>query len=227
MAETGRGERWTGYQAVGVAFASGHVLTFRRFASSAVGDGFSSVWIRHPWGAWTIVTDCPPALGCGRYFGGEGVRLEQRRIDARWSGERTLSVSVPAHRLAWVVQLATRSAALRTVDALGRRARLWKAPLVRRVLSRAAEGLVGCRGLILEGVTPSGHRLRVDPEELRGVAASVARLEGRHLGPVVLLGRRVTLGGLTMPRYGYFLTGTEHFTWRAQSPIQMPMARAV
>ncbi|HUP53220.1 MAG TPA: carboxypeptidase-like regulatory domain-containing protein [Longimicrobiales bacterium] len=90
-----------------------------------------------------------------------------------------------------------------------------------------AEGLVGCRGLILEGVTPSGHRLRVDPEELRGVAASVARLEGRHLGPVVLLGRRITLGGLTMPRYGYFLTGTEHFTWRAQSPIQMPMARAV
>lgn len=227
MAGTALGESRTGYQAVGVAFASGHVLTFRRFASSAVAGAFSSVWIRHPLGAWTIATDCHPGLGCGRYFEGEGVRLEQRRIDARWSGERTLSVSLPELGLAWVVQLAARSPGLRAVNALGRHAGLWNVPLARGLLSRMAGGLLGCRGLILEGVTPSGDRLRVGPEELREVAASVARLEGRHLGPVVLLDGRVNLGGLTMPRCGYFLTGTEHFTWRAQSPRQIPIARAV
>jgi hypothetical protein len=221
------GESWSGYQAVGVAFASGHVLTFRRFGSSTIGDGFSSVWIHGPRGTWTIVTDCPTGLGCGRYFGGEGVRLEQRRIDTRWSGEHTLSVGVPELGLAWVLQLDRRSTGLRAVDALGCRVRLWKVPLARNLLARVAGRLLGCRGVILDSVTPTGDSLRVEPEELRGVATSVARLEGRHLGPMVLLARHVALGPLTMPRCGYFLTGTERFTPSAQSPRQMPMARAV
>jgi len=50
----GTGDRFAGYAVIGLPFASGHVLSLRRFPVSSVGPGYTSVWHRDPAGRWTF-----------------------------------------------------------------------------------------------------------------------------------------------------------------------------
>ena len=62
------GDRFAGYAVIGLPFASGHVLSLRRFPVSSVGPGYTSVWHRDPAGRWTFYSTVAPEQGCPRYF---------------------------------------------------------------------------------------------------------------------------------------------------------------
>jgi hypothetical protein len=208
----GHAERFTGYGALGVPFASGHLLAFRRFASSSIGPPYTSVWHRDPLGRWTFFVDVEPARACPRYFGPALHAVRSASIDIEWSGSHSVALHVPAADLHWTLRLATTPLAL----ALGSAARftpdpLWQAPGVLEAIGPVAGALLRTGALRLRGRAPAGQRYAIHPTRLWQVAASTASLAGLDLGTDVVAADAGALGDFLLPRRGLFAAGTAMF----------------
>jgi hypothetical protein len=208
----GAGERFTGYGVLGVAFASGHVLAFRRMAASSVGPAFTSVWHRSPAGVWTFYADTDPDQACGRYFGQGGRVARDDGIRLAWRGPTSLSVVVPTVGLAWAAHLAPASGA-RVMEALrhGLPASVRRRRGVQHGMAVAGARMIGLRELTATGTAPSGHRFRLDAHRFWQVDASSARVRGEHLGPPTVMRGPTNLGDFRIPARGVFTMGDAYF----------------
>ena len=204
----GGGDRFAGYWVPALAFASGHVLGFRRASSSSIGPRFTSVWHRDPGGRWTCCMDAQPDHGCPRYFGSAFSRVVRGEIGLAWDDDDRVTLSVPAARIEWSLRLeptlATRAvnAGLRILpDALLNRpaVRDRAAPIIGRALD--------AEPFSLSGTTPMGHAAALELRRVWDIAASVAVVDGRDVGPMMQSGEPPSIGGIEFPRRGVFLFG--------------------
>jgi len=91
----GKEERFGGYGVMAVPYVDGHLLALRRFTSSSLGEGYTSIWYRQPDGKWIFYQDKPPQKACPRYF--SSVLSEYHtveKIDLSWLDSHTLRVSI-------------------------------------------------------------------------------------------------------------------------------------
>jgi hypothetical protein len=208
----GAGERFTVYAALGVAFASGHVLAMRRVPASPIGGAYTSVWLRDPAGRWVVFSDRPPEEACPRYFGRALSQALVAPIVLRWSGPRRLELEVASARLTWTMDLE----ATRTTRVLNRVAALLPAGLWYRawflaLMGRLAGRLLGTGRLGLAGRVPNGQRFLAVPKQVWMVARSQVRLDGRDLGPMQPLRAPIRLADFWIPGRGLFAMGETAF----------------
>ena len=92
----GNEERFSGV--MGLPFASGHILSLRRFPASSLGEGYTSVWHRNPEDHWTFIQDVQPQHACPRYFGSAVSTSSVRNIEIFRSGEHDFCVTIEGYR---------------------------------------------------------------------------------------------------------------------------------
>lgn len=181
----GDGECFAGYGIIGLPFAGGDLLAFRRFPASSIGPGYAAIWHRNRAREWTFYVSVEPALSCPRYFGNGIDRVVVTPIETTWIGHDHLVVSASAPRVEWSMRMAS-TAATRVVSAIASLLpeRAWSNEPLLAVLGAAAG--VGLRAgpMRLAGVAPNGQRFRIRPRRLWRIDASAARVEGRELGPI-------------------------------------------
>lgn len=200
-----------GYGVFGVAFESGDILALRRFPTSSVGPGYTSVWHRTPRGEWSILADAAPGLACPRYFGTQLASSLRTPIDINWTGPRSLTVTIDG-RLRWEIGLRP-SAGTRVLNAMGRLMpdSLWRSPRAMGLLARMAGPMLRAGSLTLTGTTPNGQWFLANPRLVWRVVRSEASWEGRDLGRMVRLDEVVALGGFRIPRAPLFSVGRTMF----------------
>lgn len=208
----GAEERFSGYGVMGLPFASGHILAFRRFPASSVGPGYTSVWHRAPSGRWTFYSDVAPELACARFFGAAVDRAVVDDVALRWTGPRSFTVTVGRARLTWDVHLApTPRSRLLNALAGALPEPLWRDPRALGGLGAAAGRALGLGRLCLTGAAPNGQRFRATPRLVWPVDASTALLDGETLGPLDPAARQTRLGDFWIPRRGVFVIGQAFF----------------
>jgi hypothetical protein len=205
----GPGDRFTGYEVLGVAFSSGDVLALRRFPVTSRGIGYTSVWHQSPDGVWTFYADVPVDEGCVPYFQPGIERTIVTPIRLEWRGNRQLTVAADGGRLlAW-------SMCLDSGVATGVINRLigvlppgwWRSPRLLAAAGAVSGLSLGAGRLRLTGRTPTGHRFVSAPRLVWTVASSRATIAGRDLGSMTPPVRPTRLGDLLIPRRGLVAFG--------------------
>jgi hypothetical protein len=208
----GKQERFAGYGIVGLPFASGHVLALRRFRSSSLGFGYSSVWHRTPEGEWIFYADVEPSLACTRYFGADVAHAVVADTQLAWIGSHELEVSVPAADLDWSIKLAT-TPATRAINWVARLIpeRLWHSESVLSLMGGAAGRLLDVGRIGLHGRVPNGQRFIANPRLIWSVISSTATSGGINLGCPDPLDEQERLGDFWIPNRGIFAAGQGYF----------------
>lgn len=208
----GEQERFAGYGVMGVPFGSGHVLAMRRFRSSSLGPGYSSVWHRTPQGDWIFYVDVDPSLACPRYFGSALAQTVVADIRLAWTDSHELQVSVPTIGLDWSIKLAA-TPATRAINRMGRLLpeRLWHSRAALSLLSGVAGWLLGAGHIALHGRVPNGQRFITNPRLLWSVVSSTAVLGRVNLGCPSPLDEQERLGDFWIPNRGIFAAGQGYF----------------
>jgi len=204
----GPGERFAGYGLMGLPFASGHVLAFRRMTASSLGLPYTTVWHRDPGGVWTFYGDVEPEQSCPRYFGEALHRVVMGEIDLTWDGPLEVSFRIPAARLQWGIRF-TSDVLTAGLRAGGRilPGPFWKKEWTLRALGKVAGRILGIGTLALSGAVPNGQRFQLSPRLLWRVAASTALLDGEDLGVLGPLPRQARLGDFWIPNRGILAFG--------------------
>jgi hypothetical protein len=205
-------ERFQGYGAMGLPFASGHVLAFRRMTASSIGSPYTAIWHREPSGLWTMYVDQEPEGACPRFFGNAVDRVVVAEIGLKWEGSARLSLRVPEHHVQWGMRLSwdrvTR--ALSRLSGLLPRA-VWRHRWAPVTLGRLVAPLLRVGNLPLAGRTPNGQHYRVAPRVLFRIDASAAVLAGHDLGPQGPLTQQARVGDFWIPNRGLFAFGEAAF----------------
>jgi hypothetical protein len=182
----GPGDRYAGYAVLDLRFSSGDVLALRRFPTTSVGIGFTSVWHRGPDGVWTLYADVPSGQGCGRHFGALASHAVVAPMRIHWSDARALSIEVDSgQRLKWKVELA--SSAVTTafnVAATVLPPSWWTNRRALKITQPLVDLGLWVGRLRLFDRLPDGVCVRVLPQALWAVDASRAVLAGRDFGPL-------------------------------------------
>jgi hypothetical protein len=208
----GGGERFAGYGILGLPFASGHLLAFRRMTASSLGLPYTTVWHRDPGGTWTLFGDVEPEQACPRYFGGAFHRVEVEAVELSWAGRLEVSLRVPEARLQWGVRLAT-DAWTAALSAGGRLlpGALWERERVLSALGRVGGKLLDVGRVSLAGTTPNRQRFWLAPRFMWRVTASAAVLDGEDLGALGPLPEQARMGDFWIPKRGIFAFGETGF----------------
>jgi hypothetical protein len=183
---TGPGDRYAGYAVLDLRFASGDVLALRRFPTTSVGIGYTSVWHRGPDGVWTLYADVPTGQGCGRHFGALASHAVVAPIRIHWTDAGSLSIEVDSgQRLKWKVELA--SSAVTTAFNAAATAlppSWWTNRTALRITQPLVDLALRVGRLRLFDRLPAGVCVRVLPQALWAVDASRAVMAGRDFGPL-------------------------------------------
>ncbi len=200
----GTEDRFAGYAVIGLPFASGHVLSLRRFPASSVGPGYTSVWHRNPDGYWTFYSTVAPEQGCSRYFGSEVEQNIVMPIQIEWRGPAQFLV-LAGSTITWEVTLAE-SRVSRAMNAVARLLpeSSWRKPSVLRVMGAASRFVLGTGRINLTGRTPNGHEFIANPRQLWLVKSSRAIISGVDIGPPGPLVEQARLGDFLIPQKGMF-----------------------
>jgi hypothetical protein len=207
----GPGDWFSGYALLGVPFASGHVLAFRRVVASAIGPGYVSVWHRAPAGGWTFYATVRPDLACARYFGAAVDCNVLADIEIGWPEPDELRVSV-ANTLDWRVRLSSPLMARvfsPLADAVSDVA--YPSPTLLRGLGWFADVALGTGRVTFVGRTPNTQRFLLIPRRVWLVAMSTASWLGQDLGPIAPLPVQASLADLRIPQRGLFVVGRTWF----------------
>lgn len=208
----GSEERFAGYGVMGLPFASGHLLAFRRMTASSIGPPYTTVWHRDPFGRWMFFTDVEPDLSCPRFFGGALDEVVRGEIELSWDGPYELSLRIPETRLQWGVRLSS-DLWTRGMSTGGRMVpgALWRNERFLSALGPAGGRLLGLGNMALTGALPNHQRFWAAPRSLWRVEASAAILDGRDLGDMAPLKEQARLGDLWIPNDGIFAVGEARF----------------
>jgi hypothetical protein len=201
---TGEGDRFAGYAVIGLPFASGHVLSLRRFPASSVGPGYTSVWHRNPEGCWTFYSTVAPEQGCSRYFGSEVEKNVVMPIHIEWLGPAQFLV-VAGSTITWEVTLVES----RVSRAMNMAARLlpeswWRKRSVLSVMGAASRFVLDTGKINLTGRTPNGHEFIANPRQLWLVKSSRAIIRGVDIGAPGPLVEQARLRDFLIPQKGMF-----------------------
>jgi hypothetical protein len=200
----GEGDRFAGYAVIGLPFASGHVLSLRRFPASSVGPGYTSVWHRNPDGYWTFYSTVAPEQGCSRYFGNEVEKDVVMPIQIEWLGAAQFLV-VAGSAITWEVTLAES----RVSRAMNTAARLvpeswWRKPSLLSAMGAASRFVLGTGRINLTGRTPNGHEFVANPRQVWPVNGSRAITRGVDAGAPGPLAEQARLRDFLIPQRGVF-----------------------
>ena len=207
-------EQFQGYAVVGLPFRSGHVLALRRFPTSSVGPGYTSVWHRDPAGRWTIYQDQGPRLTCPRVFGPALDAAPTVPIAVEWTAPDAFTVGIDAEgtRLHWDVRL-SQSVVTRALDAtasvLPRFLR--RHPVALAVVGLTAGVVLRAGRVRLHGVAPSRQGFFADLRRIWLIDGSSASLDGVDLGEPGPLPEQAHLGDFWLPQRGLFAVGGSFF----------------
>jgi hypothetical protein len=208
----GHGERFSGYGALALPFASGELLAFRRFVSSSIGPPYSAVWHRSREARWTFYVDVEPGRSCPRYFGAQVERVVQTEIRSAWTGPCELGISLPGARLEVSLRLDA-SPATRLLNAATRSLPepAWAARATLAMLGALASRVLGAGALRLTGLTPNEQRFRLAPRQVWRIVAGAAVAQGTELGRIGPLAAQAGLGEYLLPNAGLFAFGSGWF----------------
>jgi hypothetical protein len=207
----GDDERFNGYGAMGVPFASGHYLCLRDMLATSIGPPYRAIWHRDPAGHWTICTTIDPHLSCPRYFG-RGAAVERvAAISIEWRDDWTVDVSMD-DRLSWRLSLAA-SGATRLMTGMGAVTPewAWNSEAVLASMGPMAGTVLGSGRIRLAGASPNGPRFRAAPLQLWRVAGGAAVLGDTDLGPLGPLEKQAAMADFWLPQKGIFFTGRMRF----------------
>jgi hypothetical protein len=208
----GDAEQFQGYGVMAAPFRSGDILAMRRFPSSSLGHGYTSVWHRDPSGSWTFWSDRAPLEACPRYFGRAISHSLTAPIEVSWPAPRRLEVNVPSAELRWTLEL-ERTAATQVLNGLARVMpdRLWRNAGAMSLVSTAAGHLLHAGRLQLSGHAPNGQAFVANPTELWIIRSSSASLAGRDFGTLAPVPEQAHLGDFWIPQRGLFAFGRAFF----------------
>ena len=182
----GPGDRYAGYTVLGLRFNSGDVLALRRFPTTSVDIGYTSVWHRSPDGVWTLYADVPAGQGCGRHFGSLASHAVVAPIRIHWTDARALEIEVDSgQRLKWKVELASNAVTTAfNIAATALPPSWWTNRWALKITQPLVDLALWAGRLRLFDRLPEGIRVRVLPQALWSVDASRAVLAGRDFGPL-------------------------------------------
>ena len=227
-AELGPGddEQFSGYGVMGVTFSSGHVLALRRFPVTNVGDGYTSVWLRRPSGAWTIYADAPPEASCARYFGSALETSVQCPITVTWTDDTSFIVAVGGEvDLVWELELEATPVTRAMTEVIGAMpGSLLASKAFLKAMGAAAGPALRAGRLGLTGNVPNRQGFRAKPRRMWFISRTSATLAGEDLGSRQPLRVQTRLGDFWIPRRGIFLIGAASFD-RFDPSLHLP-ARA-
>ncbi len=207
----GNEERFSGYGVMGLPFASGHILSLRRFSASSLGKGYTSVWHRNAEEHWTFIQDVQPQNACPRYFGSAVSKSLVRNIEIVWSGEHDFCVTITGdYSVEWHVTLAD-TLATRALNVLGGLVpkTFWRNATVLRAIERVGDSLG--EPMRLTGRVPNGQTFMANPRYVWTIASSRAVVCGEDLGKVGPLAVQAKIGDLGIPQNGRFFIGSAFF----------------
>ena len=212
-----------GWGVFGLPFDSGHVLALRVFPQSSFGP-YRTVWHRDPEGRWSIYADAPRVEhACPRYYGPACAYVGRAGIQLRWTGPRTLRVTMDEPALDWTLT-AARSPLMGVLNPLS--AALPLATWRPRALVRARERLartLGMGRIELSGVMPSGPPGLLMPQRMYLVDESSALLGGVDLGRPTRLVDNPHIGGVALPARGVLAIGQG--MWPIRDPEEFESER--
>jgi len=208
----GTEDRFSGYGVLGLPFASGHVLALRRFPASSLGYGYSSVWHRDPDGRWTFWSDVSPQTSCARFFGEIITEALRAPIAIRWTGSRTLRVTVGDGAIDWHLTLHPTPVTM-AMNVAGRLLTdgMWRHPGMLRMMGAVAGRALGLGRAVLTGRVPNGQLFALNPLHAWSVLESTATAEGTDLGRPAPLAVQAMLGNFAVPQRGIFALGRAFF----------------
>lgn len=203
------GESYDGFAILGVAFESGHTLCLRQFAEAPGRKGYTSVWMREPNGDWHFLSTVAPKESCAKYMLPE--LADQTPVTTTWSGESTLTVSIPAISLTWVVDFAS-TRTTRALSAVAGKLPGWFAGsrTGAKLMSLAASATLGAGRMNLRGPVPNGQVFSGRPARVWRISRSFASIGGYSLGDVVPA-RPYSFGSFVIPRRGLAMQGSMTF----------------
>jgi len=206
----GNSDRFAGYAVMGLPFVSGHVLALRRFPSSSLGPGYTSVWHRDPSGTWTFYSTVEAEQSCSKYFGSETEKNVHANIHIVWTASDTLQVVAEGSpSLTWEITL-TETPASRLMNFAARQLPhcCWQQHFMLRFMGVAARVMLGTGKMNLAGQTPNGHEFIATPKQVWLVKSSRAVVQGVDLGPAGPLSSQARLNDFLIPQRGLFATAS-------------------
>ena len=205
-------ERFQGYGVMAAPFRSGHLLAMRRFPTSSLGQGYTSVWHRSPAGHWTFWSDQPALKACPRYFGSAIETAIQTEVSVAWDSHTSFRVAVPTVGLEWSLHLrATLTTRVLNAIAGFMPDRWWRAPSVLRVMAAMAGAFLRAGRLGLQGEAPNGQHFVANPMRIWTIDHTDASLAGQVLGEPGPLPVQARLGDFWIPQRGLFALGRAFF----------------
>ena len=211
---------FAGYGVMGLPFASGHALGFRRFPASSLGPGYTSVWHRDPEGRWSLFQDRLPDGDCGvKNFGSAVVDAPVRDIRISWSGPRECTVAVAGESpIQWDVALdaVPETQFMNSKGGMVPGA-LWRQPDYLRVMGGVSSVALGAGYLGLEGADGGrGEKFVANPRLIWYVSTAAASIGGNSLGSSGPLPsdcasgppHQAKFGGFWIPQRGIFVIGS-------------------
>jgi hypothetical protein len=209
---TGTGERFGGYGVIGLPFSSGHILALRRFPASSLGYGYASVWHRSPEGKWTFWSDVAPEAACWRFFGEAVEHAERSAICIRWSGPRSMRVTVGDGEVDWELTMRATPVTVLVNAVTGMLPeRLWQDTPVLGLIGEVAGSALGLGRVNLTGHSPNGQAFVVNPLRIWMVATSSAVVRGTPIGTPGPLPVQAMLGDFAIPQRGVFALDRSSF----------------
>ncbi len=206
-------DRFHGYGVMGLPFASGHLLAFRRMTASSIGPPFTAVWHRDPSGWWTMLVDTDPERSCARFFGrGMGRVMMVEEIELSWGGPRWLSLRVPEFGLQLGIRLSS-DTITRALNWLGSilPGAVWRSSWGRSTMGRVGGQALGAGHLSLSGRAPNGQSYFALPKVVFRIGAAAAVVRGEDLGPMGPLQKQASVGDFWIPNQGVFAIGEAGF----------------
>lgn len=215
----GDDERFVGYGAMGVPFASGHYLALRDMVATSIGPAYRAVWHRSPADDWTIHTTVAPALSCPRYFGDATAVEQVPAVDVRWVSDWEFELTM-GERLTWRIELG-RSQATDLMTRMGTALpeAAWTNGAVLAAMGPMAGMFLQSGRVRLRGATPNGPRFKSAPLQVWRVTGGGASYDGTDLGELAPLPEQTHLGDFWLPQRGIFFVGSARFTPRAADRI--------
>jgi hypothetical protein len=210
---SGDGERVSGYGVMGLTFTSGHVLGLRRWTASSVGDRFTSIWHRDPYGHWTFYESVPCEIACSRYFGASVERFKVVPIALEWETPTRLRVSTADGAVAWTLEMAgtARTQVMSSLAAIVPMP-VWRRQPVLRAMGAMAGRFLGVGKIQLTGTTSNQQHFDANPLRIWYVRESDAVVEGVDLGPIGPLTEQARMADFYFPQRGVFAIGRVFIT---------------
>jgi hypothetical protein len=209
----GNEERFNGFGVMGVTFESGHVLALRRFSQSSVGNAYTSVWHRTPYGYWTFYADIKPEQSCSRFFGKGINKAVVTPINISVQEDNKICICIDEHRLKWEFVIASSlKVNLMNTMSLFIPDTLWKNKTFLSVLAKVASITFHLGNINLFGTSPNGQQFIANPYRLWQVNKTKATINGMTLGNVKPLEKQAMLGDFRIPQQPLFVLGKAYFT---------------